>query len=77
MLRWVSKCYLDIGVLFGMVQTSLSGLEQTLLRIGSIAFITRSITAIVFTLFHATSKDPASQLLEFTAYDNSDSYKGY
>jgi hypothetical protein len=57
-----------------MVQTSPPELERTLLRIGSIAFIAGAIIAIVSTFFHATSKDPANQLLEFTAYANSDSW---
>ncbi len=70
----VSKCYSNIGVLFDMVQTSSSELQRTLFRVGSIAFIAGAIIAIVSTLFHATSKDPANQLLEFTAYANSNSW---
>jgi hypothetical protein len=70
----VSKCYSNIGVLFDMVQTSSPELQRTLFRVGSIAFIAGAIIAIVSTLFHATSKDPANQILEFTAYANSDSW---
>jgi len=57
-----------------MAQTSRPGLERTLLKIGSVAFIAGAIITIVSTLFHATSKDPSNQLLEFTVYANSNSW---
>src|SRR3712207_4969801 len=57
-----------------MVQTTSPELERTLLKTGSIAFTAGAIIAIVSTLFHATGEDPANQILEFTAYANSDSW---
>jgi hypothetical protein len=56
-----------------MTQT-LPQFQLPLLRIGSIAFLAGAIIAIVSTLFHASTEDPANHLLVFTTYANDDSW---
>jgi hypothetical protein len=48
--------------------------QRLLLRIGSIAFLAGAIIAIVPTLFHASTEDPANHFLVFTTYANDDSW---
>jgi hypothetical protein len=48
--------------------------QRSLLRIGSIALIAGAIIAIVSTIFHASTEDPANHLLVFTTYASDDSW---
>ena len=48
--------------------------QRPLLRIGSIAFLAGAIIAIVSTLFHASTEDPANHFLVFTTYASDDSW---
>ena len=56
-----------------MTQT-LPQFERPLLRIGSIAFLVGAIIAVVSTLFHASTEDPANHVLVFTTYANDNSW---
>ena len=47
---------------------------RSLLRIGSIALLAGAIIAIVSTLLHASTEDPANHLLVFTTYANDNSW---
>ena len=48
--------------------------QRSLLRIGSVALLAGAIIAIVSTLFHASTEDPANHLLVFTTYANDNSW---
>jgi hypothetical protein len=48
--------------------------QHPLLQIGSIAFITGAIVAIVSTVFHSSSEDPTNPLLVFAKYASDDSW---
>jgi hypothetical protein len=48
--------------------------QRPLLRIGSFVFLAGAVMAIVFTLFHASTEDPANLLLVFTTYASDDSW---
>ena len=48
--------------------------QRPLLRVGSIAFLAGAVIAVVFTLFHASTKEPDNHLLVFTTYANDDSW---
>jgi hypothetical protein len=43
--------------------------QRSLLRIVSIAFLAGAVIAILSTLFHASTEDPANFLIVFTTYD--------
>jgi hypothetical protein len=49
-------------------------IQSSLLRFGSIALIVGAIIAIVSTLFHASTEDPANHFLVFTIYASDDSW---
>ena len=66
-------CYSNIGVYFSVVQDT-SQFQCSLLRIGSVALLAGAIIAIVSTLFHASTEDPANHLLVFTTYANDNSW---
>ncbi len=48
--------------------------QRSLLRIGSIVLLAGAIIAIVSTLLHASTEDPANHLLVFTTYANDNSW---
>ena len=48
--------------------------QRSLLRIGSVALLSGAIIAIVSTIFHASTEDPANHLLVFTTYASDDSW---
>jgi hypothetical protein len=48
--------------------------QRSLLRIGSIALLAGAIIAIISTIFHASTDDPANHLLVFTTYASDDSW---
>ena len=48
--------------------------QRSLLRISSIAFLAGAIIAIISTIFHASTEDPANHLLVFTIYANDESW---
>ena len=48
--------------------------QRTLLRISSIAFLAGAIIAIVSTIFHASTEDPANHFLVFTTYASDNSW---
>lgn len=48
--------------------------QRSLLRIGSVALLAGAIIAIVSTIFHASTEDPANHLLVFTTYASDDSW---
>jgi len=48
--------------------------QRSLLQIGSIALLAGAIIAIVSTLLHASTEDPANHLLVFTTYANDNSW---
>lgn len=56
-----------------MVQNILQ-IQRSLLQIGSIALIIGAIIAIVSTLLHASTEDPANNVLVFTTYASDDSW---
>jgi hypothetical protein len=48
--------------------------QRSLFQVASIAFIVGAIIAIVSTIFHASTEDPANHLLVFTTYASDDSW---
>ncbi len=48
--------------------------QRSLLRIGSTALLAGAVIAIVSTIFHASTEDPANHLLVFTTYASDDSW---